>query len=970
MTPRTLRRTSLTVALVAAMVALVATYAPRSATAQDTGPIYLRGNQAVQDDRIQLLREEFRERQKEIREQTERAKHAKHAKQAHGRKAEQSTTNDDYAGRSASLARSASPFGIDRILVAPTNVKANDKTGDAVGAGQAEQSSAFLGLNGLCAWNDGQGFNLTPQDVQGYGWSNDGGATWTDGGIPLKSGTIATWSSDPSVTVNEKTGDFYYTGLTTNTGTNNNGVAVARGHFTAGVFGWDATTQVAAGPGASQGFDKEWMCADSSNGNLYVTWTLFVPGADNIFFSRSTNNGATWSAPLQINGTWESGLVSGSRPMVGPNGEVYVQYTAIGPVDADSVKIAKSTNGGASFSPAVVAMTEYDNYFTGGPGFNRPRAVTFASGAVDRSTGPNRGRVYMTIQDCVNFYGDGFFINSGRSEVEVNNGFANATPFTIGQTLRGSLTLVTDQDWFSFPATMGTTYLFYVDSLRTTSLRYQMRLYCPNDTTILSRLASSGAQATTSAQNSHSLIVWTAPTTNTYYLRMIPLTVSAVNGGYRILTGTHAPSGSDVARDTRDVMMSSSANGVTGWSPRVRVNDDLALYDNWLPEVAVPCDGKPYIMWFDWRDTPASCFGGTNIYLSRSTDAGATWAANQTATTATTANWTQVASNIAPNQGDYNGMYGGDCVALSMADGRLGDADVFTARITTGFTLSGCPGDQVVVASTTFSGGVTVNNLNQMFGNTYTYTVSVDRNWPGFPATSNVSTGALGSGAIPISIPVPDSAAHLEVVRVCVTVSQDGACVSQCCFNLTVTNPTTGALASLASSSAEPGHVSLRWFVQGSSAVKVYRTEDGAGWTSLGMVLPSAGYVNFEDTNVRAGIRYGYRLGIPSGGSEILAGQTWVEVPLTAEFALSRVFPNPASEGFSVSFSLTSKAPATLDIIDLSGRRVLTREVGSMGVGRHTLSLETETGRLPIGVYAIRLTQGHSVAKAKVSVLR
>ena len=82
-----------------------------------------------------------------------------------------------------------------------------------------------------------------------------------------------------------------------------------------------------------------------------------------------------------------------ARPMVGPNGEVYVLYTAIGPVDADSVKIAKSTDNGATFAPAVVAMTEYNNYFTGAPGFNRPRAVTFAAGAVDRSTGPNRGSI-------------------------------------------------------------------------------------------------------------------------------------------------------------------------------------------------------------------------------------------------------------------------------------------------------------------------------------------------------------------------------------------------------------------------------------------------------------------------------------------------------------------------------------------------------------------------------------------------
>ena len=130
--------------------------------------------------------------------------------------------------------------------------------------------------------------------------------------------------------MNEKTGDFYYCGLTSNTGTNNNGVAVCRGHFSGGSFVWDAATVVSSGPSASNVFDKEWMCADSLNGNLYVTWTKFVVGGAHVWFSRSTDNGATWSAAVQISGSWENGRVSGSRPVVGPNGELYIVYHAIG----------------------------------------------------------------------------------------------------------------------------------------------------------------------------------------------------------------------------------------------------------------------------------------------------------------------------------------------------------------------------------------------------------------------------------------------------------------------------------------------------------------------------------------------------------------------------------------------------------------------------------------------------------------
>src|SRR5262249_46213975 len=160
---------------------------------------------------------------------------------------------------------------------------------------------------------------------------------------------------------------------------------------------------------------------------------------------------------------------------------------------------------GLTFGPSYVAMTEFTNYDTGAPGFNRARAVTFPSGAVDRSTGPNRGRVYMTIQDAVDFYADPLGGGTSQSEGGENNNNSNGTPFTAGQTLRGALSSVSDQDWWRFPATQGTTYIFFVDSLRTTSFKYSMRLYCPNDTTVLSRLAFSGNASATdgSGVNQH-----------------------------------------------------------------------------------------------------------------------------------------------------------------------------------------------------------------------------------------------------------------------------------------------------------------------------------------------------------------------------------------------------------------------------------------------------------------------------------
>jgi hypothetical protein len=946
----------------AALAMAPAMSTPACAQTGEEPPIVLGGNPIVREDRIQLLREEFRERQHEIKESRERARYFK--KHPNGKKAEYRLGDEDQVSLSAT-ARQPGTLGALGTMITPSNSKANNKTADAAGAGQAEQSIAFLGLNGLCAWNDGQGFNLSPQDVQGFGYTVDGGLTWTDLGIPMKAGTIATWTSDPVVTVNEKTGNFYYCGLTTNTGTAN-GVGVLRGHFAAGSFVQDAATMVASGANSSNAFDKQWMCADSLNGNLYVTYTKFVVGGGHIWFARSTDNGATWSTPVQISKTWENGLVSGSRPAVGPNGELYIVYSALGAVDADSIKIVKSTDGGVTFGPSYVAGIVMDNYFTGAPGFNRGRAVTFPAIAVDRSTGPNRGRVYVTYQDAVNFYYDALGGGTAKSEVEVNGNFANATPFTIGQTLRGAISNAsTDQiDNWKFTATQGTTYVFFVDSVRTSTFKYTMRLYCPKDTVAVSRLAMSSDGSSSSSVNVHALIVWTAPENGTYYLRM---QFSTSTGGYRIRSGSHTTVPADVARDARDVVAISSPDGTVTWSGKVRMNDDAPLYDNWLPEVAVPCDGNLYAMWFDWRDTPASCFGGSNIYLSRSTNAGVTWGTNQVVTTATTANWTQVLSNIAPNQGDYNGMYGGDAIGMAFADGRLGDADIYTARVGSGFTTY-CGNDTTVYAGNTLNLALPVTNNNGMYPATASYSFTADRSWPGLPASGSLPLSELASGLANLSVVIPDTAAT-GPVRICLTVNCDnGACAKTCCLTLNVLNLATPALASLVSAQADPGAVKVRWNVSVSEPVVVYRST-GAAWARIGMRVPDGdGFVEVQDTDVAAGTRYGYRLGIAQSGREVAAGETWVTVPAGAQFALHGARPNPTTGPLAISFSLANSAPATLELIDLNGRRVFERSVGSLGAGYHVVPVDGGA-KLPAGMYLVRLSQGPRTVTAKVSVV-
>ncbi len=954
---RTLSRITTFVALAA--LTLSTPLFSQPANAQDDAPVRASGNQGVLDTKIQLIRDEYKERRMEAKEMRERARRARHA---HGKKVQLVLGDDDYVPVTMTR-QQMSPFNVLNTLVVPTNTKTNDKTLDAAGAGQAEQHLAFIGDNGLCAWNDGQGFNSTPVgDVQGWGYTTNGGATWIDGGTPPRTAAITTWTSDPVVGVNEKTGDFYYCGLTSNP-SSTNGVGVLRGNFSGGSFVWQPSVVTISGSNSTEAYDKQWMCADSSTGNLYLTYTKFVVGGNAIWFQRSINNGLTWSVPLQISSAADNGLVQGSRPCVGPNGELYVVYYAIGTVsDYDYMKVRKSTNGGVSFGAEVIAASLLSNFGTGAPGFNRERGLTMPGIACDRSTGPNRGRLYVTYNETVEWYVDLLGGGGAKSEVENNGNFANATPFTIGQTIRGVQTLASDSDYWKFSAVQGTTYIFWVDSLRST-LRYTLRVYCPNDTIAVSRVAMGGNASTAGQQG---FVVWTAPSTADYFLRWTP--VAGTSAGYRIRTGVHTANILDVARDQRDAMVVASNDGIT-WGLPTRMNDDLPLYDNWLPEVAVPCDGNVYGMWMDFRDAPGSCAGGSNIYVTRSTNGGATWAPNLVATSAPTPNWTQVLSNIAPNQGDYNGMYGGDALGLAWADGRLGDPDVFAARVRIGFSTF-CGNDTTVLANSILNVSYPVTNDNGMFANTADYTLTVDRNWPGLPASGSLTLAELATGLASFGIAIPDTAANGDV-KLCFTVScAGGACVKTCCRTLNVLNIATPTLAALINATADANGAKLLWSVSSSLPVHVYRAADGGAWDLVATVIPDGdGRVAYDDAGVVRGARYGYRLGVAQNGREVPAGETWLTIPARAMFALHGGRPNPTNGPLSISFSLMDDSPATLELIDLNGRRVFESSVGHLGAGYHVVPMDGGV-RLPVGFYMIRLTQNHQTLNSKISIVR
>lgn len=87
-----------------------------------------------------------------------------------------------------------------------------------------------------------------------------------------------------------------------------------------------------------------------------------------------------------------------------------------------------------------------------------------------------------------------------------------------------------------------------------------------------------------------------------------------------------------------------------------------------------------------------------------------------------------------------------------------------------------------------------------------------------------------------------------------------------------------------------------------------------------------------------------------------------------AALALEGATPNPSRGDLAVAFSLPDAAPATLELIDLSGRRLRVLAVGEMGAGRHVVRLG-EGGRLSPGICWIRLTRAGRVLARRAVIL-
>ncbi|HET7250148.1 MAG TPA: 6-bladed beta-propeller [Gemmatimonadales bacterium] len=170
------------------------------------------------------------------------------------------------------------------------------------------------------------------------------------------------------------------------------------------------------------------------------------------------------------------------------------------------------------------------------------------------------------------------------------------------------------------------------------------------------------------------------------------------------------------------------------------------------------------------------------------------------------------------------------------------------------------------------------------------------------------------------------------------------------------------------------GATNLQWDPSAApdvSAYRVYRGPSAEFAPGPQTLVASTPGTTYSDVAPRGGW---YKLSaVDRNGNEspcamLSPDQVTIGVPPLA-FALDGVRPNPVtSRELAVRFTLPVTAPARIELLDVTGRIAAAREVGSLGIGAHTIDLAAGA-RVGPGLYFVRLRQGANEQVTRVTVL-
>jgi hypothetical protein len=209
----------------------------------------------------------------------------------------------------------------------------------------------------------------------GYGFTTDGGHTWTFDGRIIDEGVFR---SDPVLAADTE-GNFYYNSLTAND---------QQTEFSCQVFDSSDGGQTWGPAVQAYGGDKQWMVCDNTDSmgqnNLYANWNGVFSCCDGDF-SVSYNQNQSWSNLLWLPGSPRWGTLA-----IGPDGELYI--------NGDGFIVIKSSTIKDPFLPPAWDFNVSVNMGGSMVGWGGPNPGGLSGQgwiATDTSGGPNDGHVYM-----------------------------------------------------------------------------------------------------------------------------------------------------------------------------------------------------------------------------------------------------------------------------------------------------------------------------------------------------------------------------------------------------------------------------------------------------------------------------------------------------------------------------------------------------------------------------------------------
>jgi hypothetical protein len=208
----------------------------------------------------------------------------------------------------------------------------------------------------------------------GFGYSTDGGLTWTAGKIEP-----GVFRSDPVLGF-DGAGKFFYNSLTPAATLTSQVFPSTNGGMT-----WGSSA-------FAYGGDKQWMAIDRTggpgDGQIYQAWSTASNSYAPNTFDRSIDDGLSFQSPTVIPNAPVWGTLD-----VAPDGTLYVVGTSDG---GGAIYVARSSDARNPISAPTFTVVSPDlggTIRTGGP--NPAGLLGQLWIAVDRSTGPRAGWVYV-----------------------------------------------------------------------------------------------------------------------------------------------------------------------------------------------------------------------------------------------------------------------------------------------------------------------------------------------------------------------------------------------------------------------------------------------------------------------------------------------------------------------------------------------------------------------------------------------